>query len=61
MVSDESYYFLRLYRHYDAGFLYSAGGVECQPNAYLEAMEAIGSEYGRIRRDDMEKAREGRG
>lgn len=60
MVSSESSHFLRLYRHYDAGFLYAAGGIENQPNVYLEAMECIGAELARIRRDEMEKIREGK-
>lgn len=60
MVSTESSHFLRLYRHYDHGFLYSAGGIENQPNVYLEAMEVIAAELSQIRRDELEKLRDGK-
>lgn len=41
MITPESSWFLRLYRHYKNHLLPHAGGLLDQPNAYLEAMEVI--------------------
>lgn len=48
MVTDESRFLLRLYRHYKNGLLAVSGGVLDQPNYYLEAMETIDGYSGNV-------------
>ena len=42
LVSASSWLALRLFRHYERGFLPVAGGLLEQGNAFLQAMEIIG-------------------
>lgn len=53
----EEAWFVRLWTHYDRGFLLRAGGIADQPNRYLEAMEALTGEINRVRRQEMERDR----
>ena len=48
---------VRLWRHYEAGFLWRAGGVADQPERYLQAMEILSSEVARIVAEDAERER----
>ena len=42
MITEETDFFLRMYKHYKNGILLIGGGLLDQPNKYLEAMEMIG-------------------
>lgn len=43
MVSDESLFYIRMYKHYKNGILIKSGGLLEQPHCYLKAMELIDS------------------
>ena len=43
MITDFSYQMIRLYGHYQNGYLPREGGILDQPAKYLTAMEIIGS------------------
>lgn len=55
MVGEAERAWLRGYTHYQAGYLPSAGGINDQPAAFVEAMELIATHYHRIERERIEK------
>lgn len=48
---------VRLWTHYERGFLLCAGGMDAQPQRYVEAMELLSREIGRGRRQKHEQRR----
>lgn len=57
MRSELSLRMMRLYQHYQAGYLPFAGGILQQPNKLLEAMEVISATVHGIERDRFERDR----
>lgn len=43
MVTEQSWYMLELFEHYQAKHLYTDGGLRNQPNYYLKAMHVLRS------------------
>lgn len=54
MVSSLSQQFLRLYGHYQKGFLVWPGGMFDQPAAYVDAMETLQATMNRIQREKLQ-------
>ena len=48
---------VRLWTHYERGYLLNAGGMDDQPQRYVEAMELLSQEIGRGRRQRGEQRR----
>lgn len=48
---------MRMWGHYQRGFLLRGGGIGDQPNRYLEAMEVLARETGRRQRHEWEAVR----
>ena len=57
MITPQSEFLLRLYRHYKAGILPYAGGLLDQPHFYAEAMEALTGIEARIQAENAERHR----
>ena len=52
----EVVWWVRLWNHYKAGHLWRAGGIEDQPNRYLEAIEILGAEFARVQNKEAARA-----
>ena len=48
--------FAELYGHYQEGHLYRAGGIEDQPNIYLQAMSVMANAFEKARKKKHESA-----
>lgn len=55
MITEQSRFLLRLYRHHKEGILPLAGGILQQPNYYVEAMEILDSHERRIQAEIAER------
>lgn len=51
LVEAQSWAWIRMYKHYKAGYLVAGGGLLDQSAAYLEAMEVIASEVAKLERE----------
>lgn len=47
-VTEDAWFWLSLYGHYKNGLLWKGGGLSEQPYVYLQAMQLIDGEIGRI-------------
>jgi hypothetical protein len=57
MITPQSEFLLRMYRHYKAGILPHAGGILEQPHYYAEAMEILTGIEARIQAELAERHR----
>jgi len=54
LITEETEYWIKLFKHYENGILAVAGGVLDQPSIYLEAMEIIQQRTNFIRAEKMQ-------
>ena len=58
MVTEDTWFYIRAYSHYEDKMLPFGGGWFEQPGNYIDAMERLRRDFGQIKRDIEKQAAE---